>query len=521
MFGPGPGGNVPAWLGGLMAQQESVRAVELPPLPELSESEVGPLLAGDWMTTIGPFLRDMSSSSSLWWDEVLRVAGALYRVWLGSEPMERLRLNPVSPPAFQAPPWLRIEQRGSVAVALLKALPESLRSELVAQREVSSIGIMFKVLRVYQAGGLGERTTLLKQLVDQKVPSPLSEWMVALRLWRRWLTRVQELGIQPPDPVLLLSTLDRFAADPGKHSPQVAFRLQVTRAALRMDTAPNEQSIHQFSESLLAEGEAVFHGGSWLPVKDTVKVRALDGEPQGSKEDNPRRDARDKPKDSADSKDSKEGKDSKSGKPEAKNAKGDNKIHGDKPVCRYFISESGCKKGQKCSFPHEWKGVSKQGRCWNCGSAQHMKSECPVKEAPRVKKETSEDPKNKDPSSKSGELGASASGSNGGFLPPSELNPPPAEALVQEAVQLLKSLRPSIKAVSVCSVNKGKGYTRALLDGGATHILRPAKNKEEFDQAVPIQVELAAGVATLRQVRTTGTLVTDFDTQLIVPLGRL
>ena len=37
--------------------------------------------------------------------EVLRVAGALYRVWLGLEPMERLRLNPVSPQAFQAPPW--------------------------------------------------------------------------------------------------------------------------------------------------------------------------------------------------------------------------------------------------------------------------------------------------------------------------------------------------------------------------------------------------------------------------------
>ena len=70
-------GNVPAWLGGLMAQQESVRAVDLPMLPELSESEVGPLVAGDWITTIGPFLRDMSSSSSVWWDEVLRVAGAL------------------------------------------------------------------------------------------------------------------------------------------------------------------------------------------------------------------------------------------------------------------------------------------------------------------------------------------------------------------------------------------------------------------------------------------------------------
>ena len=170
-----------------MAQQESVRAVELPSLQELSESEIGPLIAGDWLTTIGPFLRDMSSSSSLWWDEVLNVAGALYRVWLNSEPMERLRLVAVAPPAFQRPPWLRIEQRGSVA--LLKAIPESIRAELVSQREVGSVSIIFKILRVYQPGGLGERTTLLRQLIYHKIPSVLGEWLTSLRAWRRWLTR--------------------------------------------------------------------------------------------------------------------------------------------------------------------------------------------------------------------------------------------------------------------------------------------------------------------------------------------
>ena len=73
----------------------------------------------------------------------------------------------------------------------------------------------------------------------------------------------------------------------------------------------------------------------------------------------------------------------------------------------------------------------------------------------------------------------------------------------------------------MCAVNKGPGHLRALLDGGATHILRPAKSSAEFEQAVPIKVELAAGVATLRQVQSTGTLVTDFDTQLIVPLGKV
>lgn len=88
------------WPSCVMAQQESVQAVELPTLTEPSESEIGPLIAGDWLTTIGSFLRDISSSSWMWWDEVLQVAGALYRVWLNSEPMERLRLTPVTPRPF-------------------------------------------------------------------------------------------------------------------------------------------------------------------------------------------------------------------------------------------------------------------------------------------------------------------------------------------------------------------------------------------------------------------------------------
>ena len=47
-------------------------------------------------------------------------------------------------------------------MALLKAIPESLRAELVSQREVGSVSIIFKILRVYQPGGLGERTAMLR-----------------------------------------------------------------------------------------------------------------------------------------------------------------------------------------------------------------------------------------------------------------------------------------------------------------------------------------------------------------------
>ena len=146
-----------------------------------------------------------------------------------------------------------------------------------------------------------------------------------------------------------------------------------------------------------------------------------------------------------------------------------------------------------------------------------MKPDCPVKDAPKVKKEVTEDAKSKEGGGKNGES-SGALPSEGtaatSFTPPTIQ---PSEDLVKEAVQLLKSLRPSIKAVNMRSVNPKDGPSRALLDGGATHVLRPAHSKTEFEKAIPIKVELAAGVTTLRQVEATGTLLT----QTIAPLGKI
>lgn len=180
-------------------------------------------------------------------------------------------------------------------------------------------------------------------------------------------------------------------------------------------------------------------------------MKALDGDHVAGKDESVKKEGKDKPKEIGDTKDVRDVKVAKGGKADSKGIKNDGKGGaGDKPICRYFLSESGCKKGQKCSFPHEWKGTSKMGRCWNCGLSQHMWSECPVKDAPRVKKESSEDKKGKEMEGKPGDAQGSSSATSGMFLPPSEQQSAPAEALVKEAVQLLKSLRPSIKA-GLCS----------------------------------------------------------------------
>ena len=182
---------------------------------------------------------------------------------------------------------------------------------------------------------------------------------------------MQELGIQPPDPVLLLATLDRFAAGLAKQSTQVAFRLQVTRAALRVDVAPTENGIQQFAESLMAEGEAAFHGGSIAPLKDTVKVKALDGDGGGTRDEGGKpREGREKVKESSEVKGGKDAKESKNDKFEAKNGKGDSKGGGsEKPVCRYFEQLKVKLLDDQASLPTR---ASSQAAGWDLASSCYV-----------------------------------------------------------------------------------------------------------------------------------------------------
>ena len=59
-----------------------------------------------------------------------------------------------------------------------------------------------------------------------------------------------------------------------------------------------------------------------------------------------------------------------------------------------------------------------------------------------------------------------------------------------------------------------------LLDGGATHALRPADNEQEYARATPLKVGLATGETNELRITKGGTLVTMArDTQPILPLG--
>ena len=49
---------------------EAIRSVELPPLPDLREGELGSLILGDWIQLISPTMRDLSTTVLVRWEPV-------------------------------------------------------------------------------------------------------------------------------------------------------------------------------------------------------------------------------------------------------------------------------------------------------------------------------------------------------------------------------------------------------------------------------------------------------------------
>eukprot|EP00913_Durusdinium_trenchii_P005353 g4994.t1 len=471
---------------------EVIRSVELPPLQDLREGDLGSLILGDWIQLVTPTMKDLSATSWKWWEDVLNFAMVAYREWLQAEPVQRLYIRPRLP-AECSGVWSRLEQRGQLM--LINAVPQSIKAEILASRTTSSVEVLYALFRRYQPGGLAERSRLLRQLVDPKAPQSMNEVTEALRGWRRSLRRAQELEIATPDATLLLGALDKMSELVGKTS-NVAFRMSSTRATLGVDVTPTLETVLSFADMLTAEAESLAiselqPAPEVKPVTaPTTKVKAMTAmlEEKGEKGT---------------------GKGRLDGKPEEK-------------VCRFWGTDDGCRKGQECRFKHEWGGLDKKGRCFGCSGTGHSKKDCPTvklrsKESPEKQavKSVKEKVQTAQAKGDTVEAGPKTGGSDAGTS--GEM-----KDLLSEATTLLKSLRPcsSMKAIRLSSLEVREGG-RALLDGGATHCLRRTSSEEEWASAQEVNVELAAGSAVLRLLPWTRTLLTKEDVQVIVPLGVL
>ena len=490
-----------------------------------------PLILGDWLEVVKPLMMDLSPQASRWWVLVVEEAYKYYHEWRKATPMERLKIVPESEVVKKDPTLHRTEQRG--ISLLLKAIPTTVKETVIAERLMTTTGILFTLLKNFQPGGSSERTMLLKELSEIKVGKSPGEACAGVRSWRRFYTRTKEIDATVPDPIILLKALEPAVQLISQLDAQATFRLAQSRAQLQVDARPDESSVWSYSECLLAELESLrlVHGASTMSNSGAISTTTPAVKTLGTRSTTT-------------------------------------------IACKFWGSDTGCRQGKRCSYLHDWASLEdRASRCFVCSSLQHKKMDCPVrssvesppteggsgqgrgggppkkgdgktkqyhnkggKEKGKGKTKSEQDgPATKSLSSptteeKSGESGKGQGESN--LDETKEANKSDggtgsmeAATLMSEVTSLLKSMRtggnPQVSAVRLQRLDT-TGQKTVLLDGGATHCLRPVKNEEEWARSTETPVFLASGTVTLRQVPGSETLVTkDRNTQPIVPLAAL
>ena len=472
--------------------------ITLPSLPSL-ESKDASLEAGDWLIQLEPLIGDISKNALTWWRQIMVAVKVKYNKWLHADPLTRLHIT--APEGDELPDgYGRLDQR--VTSLLLQSVPKSIKDEVVASRELSTHGILFKVFRAYQPEGLSERSKLLEDLTTVPAINGFNDVVASLQ--KRKASRATELCAQLPDPLLMIRTLDGIAKPIVDGLPQAAFRIATFRMNKALDVRPSLDNVWLFYDLLLAEAESAAHS------PQVTSSPTTDGKPQG--------------------------------KPTVKTLQ---PSPGEKTPdqqrqqwpCKFWMSESGCRQGQRCRWPHPWDSAGDKSRCKLCGSTQHQQQDCPTKAQAKQPvggegeakqedgkkgkgggkgKQKSKDAKGKgSPAEDKKETTTSTTETSKTSKPAGndgvdKNNDKTGEAnkssgsggtseLLHEATKLLKSLQlgstPTIKAVRVEEIGNGSQPRngQALVDSGATHVLRQAKSWDEWQSATPTTVALAQG----------------------------
>jgi len=123
---------------------------------------------------------------------------------------------------------------------------------------------------------------------------------------------------------------------------ELQFRVSLARNSLGVDTRPTDITVNQFATHLLAEVEQVSSAekrAASVGMKGDVKLKAMEVD---------------------------------KGK-----GKGKDKLDGDekqKPKCKFYLTDGGCRKGKECGFSHDVRDEKR--RCYTCGSVDHFSPSC-------------------------------------------------------------------------------------------------------------------------------------------------
>ena len=194
---------------------------------------------------------------------------------------------------------------------------------------------------------------LLRNLEEPSEPTSLHDTVVGLRRWLRWRARAQEIGATEPDPSILVKGLNKLTKKTLEGNEALRFRVSLA-------TNPTAQSVTQFATHLIAEVDQLSlvekRSAAMNTSSATTKVKKVEKEREKKEV---------------------EGK--------VKNV--GNASNDAQPLCKFFLTDNGCRNGKNYTWSHDQRDDCK--RCYNCGGKNHMAPACPNRDPPSQSSSTS------------------------------------------------------------------------------------------------------------------------------------
>ena len=197
--------------GGSSGNPEAVRpgVTELVKLP--APTLKGALGFSDWLHAVKPSMSDLSDSSGECWDKVLQEACDWYNnQFVPANPINRVRLKIPASSIDRDPRWSRVRHR--MEHLIIQSCPDAVKSELSAARISGVMGILCRLHVVHKPGGVAERAEALRQVQHPRPADSPIDAVLRLRTWKRWMTRLSDLGGAPPDAALSVQALEAIPA---------------------------------------------------------------------------------------------------------------------------------------------------------------------------------------------------------------------------------------------------------------------------------------------------------------------
>ena len=167
-----------------------------------------------------------------------------------------------------------------------------------------------------------------------------------------------------PDPVILVKALLTIVKAVLEGNAEVQFRVGLVKAALKAETAPSLEVVHQLHAALLSEVEVLARTQTLKPRPQTSAAAVSAGE-------NPHPG----PKAAATG----GGKGASKGEGQPPKSQ-DPAIPVPQGACRFYVQGIGCNRGDKCRNAHNWQDIpprEKKSRCMSCGGVGHQRAACP------------------------------------------------------------------------------------------------------------------------------------------------